>query len=217
MDGEIFEIVTRSFFVSFTATLTASLVAVPLAVWLCFKKGPLKNAIVIISHSMLSVPAVVIGLCCYLFFTNSGPLGPLKLLYTPVLMILAQAILVLPITISITYTGLQPFALSLRDLLHTLGTDPFQTVASIVYEGRRQIMTAMIMAFSRVIGETGMTMMVGGNIKGHTRVMTTTIALETMKGNFELAVRLGIILFTVAVALNVVLHVVIGRGRVTPV
>ena len=210
MSPEITEIVGRSFAVSISATLLASLFAIPLAVHLSLNDFRGKKAVVVITHSMLSIPAVVIGLCCYLLFTRTGPLGPLRLLYTPWAIILAQALLSFPIAVSLIYSGLQPVAKPLRDTLLTLGAGPVRTLFSLLYEGRRQVLSALIMAFSRVVGETGMTMMVGGNIKGHTRVMTTTIALETLKGNFELAIWLGIILFLVAVVINLVLHLLVG-------
>lgn len=210
MTPEIGEIVGRSFAVSLTATLLAAVFAVPLAVFLCLHSFRGKKVIVVITHSMLSIPAVVIGLCCYLFLTRNGPLGPLRLLYTPGAMVLAQAILSFPIAVSLTYAGLQPVAKPLRDTFWTLGAGPVRTLFSLLYEGRRQVLSAMIMAFSRVIGETGMTMMVGGNIKGYTRVMTTTVAMETLKGSFELAIWLGVILFVVALVLNVAVHLLVG-------
>lgn len=212
MYSQTADIVIRSFIVSASATLLTSVFAVPAAILLCLREFKGKRSLVIGVRSMLSVPAVVIGLCCYLLFTRSGPLGPLRLLYTPWLMILAQAVLALPIALSLSYSGLQPVIRPLRDTLLTLGADRRQMLLSLIFEARRPLITAVIMAFSRVIGETGMTMMVGGNIKGATRVMTTTIALETMKGNFELAVILGVILFAVAIVLNLVLHVLIGEA-----
>lgn len=213
MIQELIDIVLLSFFVSLSATLAASLLAVPAAVYLVLNDFRGKRAVTVIVHGMLSVPAVVIGLCCYLAFTRGGVLGPLKLLYTPGAMIIAQTILALPIVVSLTYAGMNPLAKPLRDTFYSLGDSTFRMISSLVYETRKQVFAAVIMAFSRVIGETGMTMMVGGNIKGHTRVMTTTIALETMKGNFELAVVLGIILFSVAILINIVLHVIVGESH----
>jgi len=217
VNTQIAPIVLRSFLVSGAAALAAGAVAVPLGVWLSLSQFRGKRLVVVAARSMLSIPAVVIGLCCYLLFTRSGPLGPLRLLYTPRAMILAQAILAAPIALVLVYSGLRPTVRPLRDTLLTLGAGRLQAFLSLLYEGRRQVLTAMVVAFSRVIGETGMTMMVGGNLKGATRVMTTTIALETMKGNFELAVALGVILFGVAVTLNGLLHLLVGEGGATAV
>ena len=211
MAQELVDIVLLSFIVSLTATIAASLLAIPISTYLVLNDFRGKRTVTVLFHGMLSIPAVVIGLCCYLAFTRTGPLGPLKLLYTPGAMIIAQTILALPIVVSLTYAGMNPLAKPLRDTFYSLGDTTSRMVLSLVYETRKQVFAAVIMAFSRVIGETGMTMMVGGNIKGHTRVMTTTIALETMKGNFELAVVLGIILFIVAIVINIILHVILGE------
>ena len=213
MTPEINDIVLRSFFVSGSATLITCLVAVPCSVLLCLRDFRGKKPLVAIVHSMLSVPAVVIGLCIYLLYARTGPLGALDLLYTPLAMISAQAILAFPIALALAHSGLQAMAKPVRDTALTLGASTGRMILTVLWEGRRTVMTATIMAFSRVIGETGMTMMEGGNIKGYTRVMTTTIALETMKGNFELAVRLGVILFGLAILLNLILHFVIRESH----
>jgi len=217
MKDAIIDIVVRSFVVSGAATLIASVCAVPLAIALCLREFKGKRAAVVVVRSMLSIPAVVIGLCCYLLFTRQGPMGPLRILYTPYAMIIAQAVLAWPIVLSLSYSGLEPVARPVSETLLTLGAGRAGMFLSLIYEARRPLFTALIMAFSRVVGETGMTMMVGGNIRGATRVMTTTIALETMKGNFELAVILGIILFCVAVIVNIVLHVIVGEAHAAPV
>jgi tungstate transport system permease protein len=209
MNGQIAPIVIRSFLVSGSAALLAGAMAVPTAVFLSLHDFRGKKTLVIMAHSLLSIPAVFIGLCCYLLFTRSGPMGPLRLLYTPYAMILAQAVLAAPISLTLVYSGLRSVAKPLRDTLLTLGAGHSQMFLSLLFERRRQVLTAMIMAFSRVVGETGMTMMVGGNIRGATRVMTTTMALETMKGNFELAIALGGILLAVAVLLNVMFHLLV--------
>ena len=213
MIEQISLIVARSVAVSTSSTLLSALFAVPLALLICLSDFRGKKSVLILMRGMLSIPAVVIGLCCYLFFSRMGPLGPLGLLYTPRAMILAQAALAFPIILALTHSAMESDLGPLVDTLRTLGAEPLQLLASVLFEKRRQVLTALIMAFSRVVGETGMTMMVGGNIKGATRVMTTTIALETMKGNFELAVWLGVILFAVAVLLNVLLHVLVGESR----
>ncbi|OGF61585.1 MAG: hypothetical protein A2Y62_16935 [Candidatus Fischerbacteria bacterium RBG_13_37_8] len=211
MNPEIFEVVVRSFFVSSAAILISSIIAIPLAVYISLKEFKGKKIFLAVINSFLAVPAVAIGLFCYLLFARNGFLGFFHLLYTAKAMIIAQALLAFPIILSLTVSGLQILAKPLRDTLFTLGLSPLQTVFSLLYELRRQVVTAIIMAFSRVIGETGMTLMVGGNIKGETRVMTTTIAMETMKGNFELAITLGIILLSTAIILNIVTQLLLGE------
>lgn len=211
MNPEIIEVVARSFFVSSAAIFIASFLAIPIAVYISLKEFKGKKILLAIINSFLAVPAVAIGLFCYLMLTRDGFLGFFHLLYTLKAMIIAQAILAFPIVLSLTATGLQILAKPLRDTLLTLGLTKVQIVLSLLYELRRQVVTAVIMAFSRVIGETGMTLMVGGNIKGQTRVMTTTIAMETMKGNFELAVWLGIILLLTAIVLNIITQLLLGE------
>ena len=214
---QVVEIAGRSLWVSGCATLLALFFALPLGMVLLRSEKKAAGAVIVLSNSFLSIPAVVIGLTCYLFFSRGGPLGALHLLYTPLAMILAQALLAFPIILSLTVSGLKPIIKPVGDTLLTMGANKVQLTLSLVYEGRRQFFAAAIMGFSRVVGETGMTLMVGGNIKWETRVMTTTIALETMKGNFELAVSLGVILLCLAVAINIALNLFIGRNDASPV
>lgn len=210
---EVLEIVGRSLLISSGATIVALVFALPLSLSLLKSECRFSHTVIVISNSFLSIPAVVIGLVCYLMFSNQGPLGVLHLLYTTWAMMIAQAILVFPIILSLTVSGMKPIVKPLGDTILTMGANKFQLLFSLLYEGRRQFLAATIMGFSRVIGETGMTLMVGGNIKGETRVMTTTIALETMKGNFELAVMLGIVLLTLAVLINILLNIFIGKNN----
>jgi len=210
---EVVEIVARSLAVSGCATAAAMAFALPVSLALLRSESRLARAVIVVSNSFLSVPAVVIGLGCYLLLSRNGPLGLLRLLYTPWAMIAAQAILAFPIILSLTVSGMKLIVKPVGDTILTMGANRFQFLLSLLYEGRRQFFAAAIMGFSRVIGETGMTMMVGGNIKGETRVMTTTIALETMKGNFELAVILGVILLAVAVVINIILNLYVGRNN----
>lgn len=209
MIPETLQIVLRSFTIAAAATIISSLIAVPAALLISLVDFRGKHAIVTLTRAMLGVPSVVIGLVLYLLFTPTGPLGALGLLYTPRIMVIAQAILAFPIILALAHSGVSPLVKPLAELMMTLGADTTRIALGLVYETRRQLSMVVIMAFSRVIGETGMALMVGGNIRGSTRVMTTTITLETMKGNFELAVRLGLFLFAVAVLLNIILQLII--------
>jgi len=206
LDREIFSIVLLSFSVSLTAVFFSSLFSLPVSLLLALKKFPGRSFIVNATNSLMAVPAVAIGLVIYLLISRRGPLGVLGLLYTPWAMIIAQAILVTPIIISLSYRTLERFCSLVRETALSLGASGWQMVITILKEAKSSLTAGFIVGFARVIGETGMTMMVGGNIKGATRVMTTAIALETMKGDFELAIALGIILLVVSFAVNFILQ-----------
>ncbi|MFB0526221.1 MAG: ABC transporter permease [bacterium] len=213
LDKEVFSIVLLSFSVSLSAVFFSSLISLPLSLFLALKKFPGNRFIVNTINSLMAVPAVAIGLVVYLIISRRGPLGVLELLYTPWAMIIAQAILVTPIITSLSHQTLKRVGSMVKETAISLGASGWQMALVIVKEAKSSLMAAFIVGFARVIGETGMTMMVGGNIKGVTRVMTTAIALETMKGDFELAVALGVILLIVAFAINIILQVVQGAGR----
>jgi len=213
LDREVFSVVLLSFSVSLTAVFFSSLFSLPLSLLLALKKFRGNRFIVNSINSLMAVPAVAIGLVIYLLISRRGPLGVLGLLYTPWAMIIAQALLATPIITSLSLQTLKRIGSMVRETAVSLGASGWQMVITILKEAKSSLMAAFIVGFARVIGETGMTMMVGGNIKGATRVMTTAIALETMKGDFELAVALGIILLTVAFLLNIFLQTVQGLGQ----
>ena len=213
LDREVFSIVLLSFSVSLTAVFFSSLFSLPLSLLLALKKFPGHRFIVNTINSLMAVPAVAIGLVIYLLISRRGPLGVLELLYTPWAMIIAQAILVTPIITSLSFQTLKRVGSMVKETAVSLGASGWQTIITVVKEAKSSLMVAFIVGFARVIGETGMTMMVGGNIKGATRVMTTAIALETMKGDFELAVALGIILLIVAFLVSIILQAIQGAGK----
>lgn len=211
-DPEIWQIVLLSLRVSLSSSLIAACLAVPLSLAITQNQFPGKRAVIGAVNSFIAVPAVVIGLVCYLLLSRSGPLGFWRLLYTPGAMIAAQTLLVIPLMTGLSISALQGLGRRVKETMITLGAGRSHLVAGIMREVRFSLAAAFITGFSRVLGETGMTMMVGGNIKGETRVMTTSIALETIKGNFELGIALGVILLFVAVGVNVVLQLVQGRA-----
>jgi len=213
LDREVFSIVLLSFSVSLTAVFFSSLFSLPLSLLLALKKFPGNRFIVNTINSLMAVPAVAIGLVIYLLISRRGSLGVLELLYTPWAMIIAQAILATPIITSLSHQTLKRVGSMVKETAVSLGASRWQMVVTVVKEAKSSLMVAFIMGFARVIGETGMTMMVGGNIKGATRVMTTAIALETMKGDFELAVALGVVLLIVAFLVNIILQAMQGAGR----
>lgn len=208
---EILHIIFLSLLVSGSATLLSGIFAIPFGVLLAVKNFRFKRLLIGIIQTSLAVPAVLIGLVVYTLINRRGPFGALGLLFTPSAMILAQAVLAFPIITALTLAALKGIAGETRDLAFSLGASRVQMALAVIRQGRFAFLTAMITGFSRVIGETGMTLMVGGNIKGQTRVMTTAISLETMKGNFEIGIALGVVLLLTALLINLVLQWVQGK------
>ncbi|MBN2345002.1 MAG: ABC transporter permease [Candidatus Aminicenantes bacterium] len=208
---EILQIIALSLAVSGAATVLAALAAIPAALFLSLKEFPGRRLLVGLVNTAMAVPAVLIGLVVYGLVSRRGPLGTLGLLFTPGAMILAQALLAFPLMTALALAALKGVAREARDLALSLGANRRQLAAVVIRQGRFAFLTALIAGFSRVIGETGMTLMVGGNIKGHTRVLTTAISLETMKGNFEIGIALGIVLLLVALAINIALQGLQGK------
>jgi tungstate transport system permease protein len=162
----------------------------------------------------MGLPPVVVGLFVYLILSRSGPLGFMGLLYTPSAMVTAQTILAFPIVASLCHSAIISVDPIIKQSSTTLGATPVQVTIMVMKEARYGIMSGVIAAFGRVMAEVGAILIVGGNIAGYTRVMTTTIALETDKGNFELALALGIILLTLSFIINTILHMFQKKGKV---
>lgn len=208
---EILGIIVLSLAVSAGATLLAGIFAIPLGVFLAVTEFRFKRLVIGLLNTAMAVPAVLIGLLVYILVNRRGLLGFLGLLFTPGAMIMAQALLAFPIITALSLSALKGVAKETKDLAFSLGASPLQMSLAVIRQGKFAFLTAVIAGFSRVIGETGMTLMVGGNIKGETRVMTTAISLETMKGNFELGIALGLVLLLVALVLNVFLQLMQGK------
>ncbi|MDI6801353.1 MAG: ABC transporter permease [Thermodesulfovibrionales bacterium] len=206
LDPELLGIIFLSFKVSGAALLIASAIGLPLAAILGLKKIPAKGIFVSLMNTFMGLPPVVVGLFVYMMLSRSGSLGFMGLLYTPSAMIIAQTILALPIVVSLCHSAIISVDRNIRLASQTLGATPFQISVAVIKESRYGIMSGIIAALGRVMAEVGAILIVGGNIAGYTRVMTTTIALETDKGNFELAIALGIILLTVSLCINMFLH-----------
>ena len=209
--SEILQIVALSLAVSGAATLLASLAAIPASLFLVLKEFRGKRFVVGLVNTAMAVPAVLIGLLVYGMVNRRGPLGPLGLLFTPGAMIIAQALLAFPLITALSLAALKGVARDARDLALSLGANRRQLAAAVIHQGRFAFLTAIIAGFSRVIGETGMTLMVGGNIKGQTRVLTTAISMETMKGNFEIGIALGIVLLLAAMVINIAMQGLQGK------
>ncbi len=212
LNAELLGIIFLSLRVSGTALLVATIIGLPLSAILGFRKFPLKGLTVSILNTFMGLPPVVVGLFVYLLLSRSGPLGFMALLYTPTAMIIAQCILAFPIVTSLSHSAIIAVDPIIKQASLTLGATPFQASLTIIREARYGIMSAIIAGFGRVMAEVGAILIVGGNIAGFTRVMTTTIALETDKGNFELALALGIILLAISLVINSALHIIQKKG-----
>jgi tungstate transport system permease protein len=214
LNAELLGIILLSLRVSGTALFAATLIGLPLSALLGFRKFPMRGLLISILQTFMGLPPVVVGLFAYLLLSRSGPLGFMSLLYTPTAMIIAQTILAFPIVSSLSHSAIVSVDPIIRQASMTLGATPFQVSLTIIREARYGIMSGIIAAFGRVMAEVGAILIVGGNIAGFTRVMTTTIALETDKGNFELALALGIILLSISLVINSALHLIQKKGMV---
>jgi tungstate transport system permease protein len=212
LDDELLGIILLSIKVSGGALIIATLTGLPVGALLGLRRFPLKESVVTILNTFMGLPPVVVGLFLYLLLSRSGPLGFMSLLYTPAAMIAAQSVLAFPIVASLSNSAIAGVDPVIRQASSTLGATPLQVSWTVVREARYGIMSGVIAAFGRVMAEVGAILIVGGNIAGYTRVMTTTIALETDKGNFELALALGIILLAISLIINVALHLVQKKG-----
>ena len=208
---EVFEIMGVSLRVSLGATVLATLVAVPAGFLLAVSSFRGKRPLVTTITTLMALPTVVVGLLIYILLSRSGPLGSLGLLYTPTAMVVGQFVLALPIITALTYTAVSSVDERVRKTAESLGASPLQTSWTVLKEGRLGIIAAIVAGFGRVIAEVGSAIMVGGNIRGYTRTMTTTITLETAKGNFALGLTLGLILLVVALSINMIVLSFLGR------
>lgn len=206
LNKEVFGIALVSIKVSGIAIILASMVGIPLGFIIGINEFLGKKALTLILNTLVALPTVVVGLLVYAILSRQGPLGILGLLFTPYAMILGQFILALPIITMLTLSAVHGLDPRVKTTALTLGASPFQVGWSILKEARYGIMAAIILGFGRVITEVGSAIMVGGNIKGYTRNITTAIALETAKGNFALCMALGIILLTMAFGINILFH-----------
>jgi tungstate transport system permease protein len=213
LDADLVEIVLLSLQVSLTAVLIASLVALPLGAVIALQRFPGRRGVVILLNALMGLPPVVVGLLVYLLLSRAGPLGPMGLLFTPTAMVIAQSIIVLPIIAALARQTIADLHEEYDEYLRSLGCTPMQSVATLLWDGRFRLLTAVMAGFGRAIAEVGAVIIVGGNIQHATRVMTTTIALETSKGNLALALGLGLILVTLALGVNAAALVVSDAAR----
>ncbi|MCK5628248.1 ABC transporter permease [Candidatus Bathyarchaeota archaeon] len=203
---EVYSIVWRSLGVSGLATLLACLWGIPIAIALGLYSFPGKKLLMSLSNAFLGIPTVALGLLLFLLWSQSGPLGFMSLLYTPIGIAIGQSILITPILVSFTSSALNSTDVEMSDLAKTLGASTFQTNFAIIREALWAILLAVTASFSRAFAELGVAMMVGGNIRNVTRVLTTFIALETAKGEIAFSLALGIILMAIILSITLLLN-----------
>jgi len=206
LDPYVMEIAGRSLSISGTACLLASLICLPLGSLIHFHHFRGKRALVNIIQTLFSVPTVLIGLFVFVLFSRAGPLGDLGIIFTPTAMVIGQMILVIPLLLGLIISSLSGVSKEIVDTATSLGASGFQTVLLVLREARYAVLVAVIMGFGRAISEVGCALMVGGNFKDVTRVLTTAIYLETGQGELELAIALGIILLFLALIINIILN-----------
>jgi len=205
-DPETWGVVGRSLRFSLFATLFSVLPGVPAGVALASRNFRGRRGLVAAVNSLTALPTVVIGLFAYSLISRSGPMGGLNWLYAPAGVILGQSFLAFPVVASLTYAGLSKLDPRFRETLLTLGSGPLSRITATVRESRAVLVAALVAAFGRVTGEVGVSMMLGGNIRFSTRTMTTAIALDASKGEFERAISLGLVLLALALAINLAVH-----------
>jgi tungstate transport system permease protein len=201
-DPGLLRVVGLSLRVSLTAVAVAAVVGLPLGALLAVARFPGRRAVVVALNALMGLPPVVAGLVIYLLLSRSGPLGSLGLLFTPTAMVIAQAVLIAPILAALTRQALEALWEEYAEQLRSCGAGPLRAVPTLLRDGRFALLTVTLAGFGRASAEVGAVIVVGGNIEGFTRVMTTAIALETSKGDLPLALALGIVLMAVVLAVN---------------
>jgi tungstate transport system permease protein len=210
-DPELLGIVALSLRISLSAGIIALLIGAPIGAWLAIARFPGRQAVIVLTNALLGLPPVVVGLALYLLLSRSGPLGSAGLLFTPAAMVIAQTLLATPIVVALVHRPASLLWLEYADLARSDGLSHLRSIGLLFALGRASLLTAFLAAFGRAIAEVGAIIIVGGNIRGFTRTMTTAIALETSKGDLPLALGLGLILLTLSVAVSTVAFLLVGR------
>jgi tungstate transport system permease protein len=210
-DSELIGIVALSLRVSLSASLIAMMIGAPLGAVLAVSRFRGRQAVIVLANALLGLPPVVAGLFIYLILSRSGPLGFAGLLFTPTAMIIAQTVITTPIVVALVHRPTALLWSEYADLMRTDGVSKARSIQLLFLIGRDSLLTAFLAAFGRAIAEVGAIIMVGGNIRGYTRTMTTAIALETGKGDLTLALALGLILLSLSVIVSGVAFLLVGR------
>jgi tungstate transport system permease protein len=201
-DATLFAIVRLSLIVSLSAVALAAVLGMPLGALLALTRFRGRSGLVVLFNALMGLPPVVVGLAVYLLLSRSGPLGTFGLLFTPAAMVIAQTILIAPIIAALTRQTVEDLWAEYRDELSAMGVGPAARIVTLLWEARFSLLTALLAGFGRAAAEVGAVMIVGGNIDGFTRTMTTAVALETSKGNLPLAMGLGLVLVAIVLAVN---------------
>ena len=212
-DRALLQIVLLSLGVSLAAVVLATLIGLPLGAAVAVARFPGRQAVLVVMNALMGLPPVVVGLVVYLLLSRAGPLGPLGLLFTPPAMVIAQTLLIFPIIAALARQAVEDAWVEYEEQLRSLGAHGIGAALTLVWDIRYSLFTAVLAGMGRALAEVGAVMIVGGNIDGVTRVMTTTIALETSKGDLPLALSLGIILITLVLALNAAAQMVKEAAR----
>ncbi len=202
LDREVLDVAGRSLFISGTACIIAAAITIPLGGLIHFNNFRGKHWVVSLIQTVYSLPTVLVGLLVFISFSSSGPLGELDLLFTPMVMIIGQVVLITPLMMGLVIAALSGVDKGISETAVSLGASPLQAGLLTIREARYAVTTAVIMGFGRAISEVGLAMMVGGNIHGFTRTLTTAISLETSRGDLEFSMALGVILLIIALVIN---------------
>ncbi len=208
---EFWQIVGLSLTVSVSATAAAAALGLPLGAVVAIARFPGRRPLIVVVNALLGLPPAVVGLALYLLLSHSGPLGALGLLFTPAAMVVAQAMLALPIVIALVHRAVEDLWTSFGDALMDLGASKWRAVPALLLMGRLSMLTAVLAGFGRTMSEVGAILVVGGNIAGYTRTMTTTIVLETSRGDLPLALGLGLVLIGLTMMISAAAFALAGR------
>lgn len=211
LDPQFLQIVGLSLRVTLTAVLLSAILGMPFGAWLAITRFPGRSALIVFINGMMGLPPVVAGLAVFLLLSRSGPFGAAGWLFTPSAMVLAQTILVLPIVVALTRSTVEELWSEYREHLMSLGQTGLSAIPTLLWDGRFSLATALLAGFGRASAEVGAMLIVGGNIAGYTRTMTTAIALETSKGDLPLALGLGIVLIMLTILINAAAY---GASRI---
>lgn len=201
-DAGLFQVIQLSLAVSLSAVVLAALIGVPFGAFVALNDFPGRAFIIVVVNALMGLPPVVVGLIVYLSLSRSGPLGSWGILFTPQAMVIAQTILVAPIIAALTRQTIEDYWAEYRDELTAMNIGPFGRAVTLIWDARFSLLTALLAGFGRAAAEVGAIIIVGGNIDGFTRTMTTTIALETSKGDLPRAIALGLVLIAIIIAIN---------------
>jgi len=205
-DREVYSIIGLSLSVSLVSVVISMVISLPMGIAIGMKEFPLRKAVVMVINTLMGLPPVIAGLFVYLLLSGSGPLGYLGILHSPKAMIIAQVLLIIPIITGITMAAIKDRGRLIKNTAYTLGAGKIQMLWTLIREFRTSIGSSLIAGYGRAISEVGAVMLVGGNIKGYTRVMTTAIVLETNMGNFDQAIAIGIVLLALFFVINIFLQ-----------